>query len=141
MTDTRTEDMENSGRSTPRQRAIDAYGSARERVSGAGRRAGGALDEAPLVALAAGLAAGAAIAAILPRTRTEDRLLRPVTDRARETAQSAYQAAKDAGRERLDELGLTKDRGSEAIRSIIDGARDAAKTSAQAAVGTYRKGE
>jgi poly(3-hydroxybutyrate) depolymerase len=141
MTDTRTEDMENSGRSTPRQRAIDAYGSARERVSGAGRRAGGALDEAPLVALAAGLAAGAAIAALLPRTRTEDRLLRPVTDRARETAQSAYQAAKDAGRERLDELGLTKDRGSEAIRSIIDGARDAAKTSAQAAVGTYRKGE
>ena len=141
MTDTRTEDMENSGRSTPRQRAIDAYGSARERVSGAGRRAGGALDEAPLVALAAGLAAGAAIAALLPRTRTEDRLLRPVTDRARETAQSAYQAAKDAGRERLDELGPTKDRGSEAIRSIIDGARDAAKTSAQAAVGTYRKGE
>ena len=141
MTDTRTEDMENSGRSTPRQRAIDAYGSARERVSGAGRRAGGALDEAPLVALAAGLTAGAAIAALLPRTRTEDRLLRPVTDRARETAQSAYQAAKDAGRERLDELGLTKDRGSEAIRSIIDGARDAAKTSAQAAVGTYRKGE
>ena len=141
MTDTRTEDMENSGRSTPRQRAIDAYGSAHERVSGAGRRAGGALDEAPLVALAAGLAAGAAIAALLPRTRTEDRLLRPVTDRARETAQSAYQAAKDAGRERLDELGLTKDRGSEAIRSIIDGARDAAKTSAQAAVGTYRKGE
>lgn len=141
MTDTRTEDLENSGRSTPRQRAIDAYGSARERVSGAGRRTSGALDEAPLVALAAGLAAGAAIAALLPRTRTEDRLLRPVTDRARETAQSAYQAAKDAGRERLDELGLTKDRGSEAIRSIIDGARDAAKTSAQAAVGTYRKGE
>ena len=48
MTETRTEDMENSGRSTPRQRAIDAYGSARERVSGAGRRAGDALDEAPL---------------------------------------------------------------------------------------------
>ncbi len=76
-----------------------------------------------------------------PRTRTEDRLLKPVTNRARETAQSAFQAAKDAGRERLDELGLTKDRGSDAIRSIIDGARDAAKASAQAAVGTYRKGE
>ena len=141
MTDSRTEDMENSGRSTPRQRAIDAYGSARERVSGAGRRAGDTLDEAPLVALAAGLAAGAAIAALLPRTRTEDRLLKPVTNRARETAQSAYEAAKEAGRGRLDELGLTKERGSDAIRSIMDGARDAAKTSAQAAVGKYRKGE
>ena len=84
MTDTRTEEMENTGRSTPRQRAIDAYGSTRERVSGAGRRAGDALEEAPLVALAAGLAAGAAIAALLPRTRTENRLLKPVTNRARE---------------------------------------------------------
>ena len=46
MTDTRTDDMEHTERSTPRQRAIDAYGSARERVSGAGRRAGDALEEA-----------------------------------------------------------------------------------------------
>jgi hypothetical protein len=144
MTDTRTsaEDTETTGGGTSRrQRAIEAYGSARGRVGDAGRRAGDALDEAPLIAIAAGIAAGAAIAALLPRSRTEDRLLKPVTNRARETAQSAYQAAKDAGRGRLDELGLTKERGSETIRSIIDGARDAAKASAQAAVGTYRKGE
>ena len=51
------------------------------------------------------------------------------------------QAAKDAGRGRLDELGLTKDKGSETVRSIIDGARDAARASAQAAYGTVRKGE
>jgi len=143
MTDTRTsaEGTETTGDRSRRQRAIEAYGSARGRVGDAGRRAGDALDEAPLVAIAAGLAAGAAIAALLPRSRTEDRLLKPVTDRARETAQSAIQAAKDAGRERLDELGLTKERGSETVKSIIDGARDAAKASAQAAVGTYRRGE
>ena len=137
MTDTRSsaEDTDTTGGSTSRrQRAIEAYGSARG-------RAGDALDEAPLIAIAAGIAAGAAIAALLPRSRTEDRLLKPVTNRARETAQSAYQAAKDAGRGRLDELGLTKERGQETIRSIVDGARDAAKASAQAAVGTYRKGE
>jgi hypothetical protein len=141
MTDSRNPVEESEARTSPRQRAIEAYGSARDRVGNAGRRAGDALEEAPLIALAAGLAAGAAIAALLPRSRTEDRLLKPVTNRARETAQSAFQAAKDAGRGKLDELGLTKDRGSDAIRSIIDGARDAAKASAQAAVGTYRKGE
>lgn len=141
MTDDRSSDLDTRARSTPRQRAIEAYGSARDRVSGAGRRAGDRLEEAPLAILAAGLAAGAAIAALLPRTRTEDRLLRPVTDRAKETARSAVQAAKDAGQERLDELGLTKERGSDALRSIIEGARDAAKASAQAAVGTYRRGE
>ena len=77
----------------------------------------------------------------LPAERRPEVLLCSPYVRARETAQSAYQAAKEAGRGRLDELGLTKDRGSDAIRSIIDGARDAAKASAQAAVGTYRKSE
>lgn len=141
MTDTRTtgQDTEAGGDRSPRQRAIEAYGSARDRVSGAGRRAEEALSETPLIVLAAGLAAGAAIAALLPRTRAESKLLRPVTDRARETARTAYTAAKDAGRGRLDELGLTRDRGSDAVRSIIDGAKDAAKASAEAAFGTVRR--
>ena len=137
MTDYRS--SEETGRSTPRQRAIEAYGSARDRVSNAGRRAGETLEEAPLLVLAAGIAAGAAIAALLPRSRTEDRLLRPVTDRARETAKTAVRVAKDAGQSRLDELGLTRQKGSDAIRSILEGASDAAKASTQAALGTVRR--
>ena len=126
-------------RTTPRERAIEAYGNARDRVSGAGRRAGEALEEAPLAFLAAGLAAGAVIAALLPRSKAEDKLLRPVTDRARETARSAVQAARDAGQGRLDELGLTRQKGSDTIRSIIEGAGEAARASAQAAMGTVRR--
>lgn len=139
MTDYRS--TEDTGRSTPRQRAIEAYGNARDRVSNAGRRAGETLEEAPLFVLAAGIAAGAAIAALLPRSKAEDKLLRPVTDRARETARTAVQAAKDAGQGRLDELGLTRQKGSDAIRSIIEGASDAAKASAQAALGTVRRSD
>jgi hypothetical protein len=108
-------------------------------VSGAGRRAGEALEETPLIVLAAGLAAGAAIAALLPRTRTEAKLLRPMTDRVKESAAAAAQAAREAGQGRLNELGLTRDRGSDAVRSIIDGAKDAAKASAEAAFGTVRR--
>jgi hypothetical protein len=137
MTDYRA--SEETGRTTPRQRAIEAYGNARDRVGNAGRRAGETLEEAPLLVLAAGIAAGAAIAALLPRSRTEDRLPRPVTDRARETAKTAVQAAKDAGQGRLDELGLTRQKGSDAIRSILEGASDAAKASAQASFGTVRR--
>jgi hypothetical protein len=122
------EGTERAGR---RQRAIEAYGSARDRTANA-------LDEAPLIALAGGLAAGALIAALLPRTRTEERLVRPYADRAKETARSAAQAAKDAGRGRLDELGLTKDKGKDTVRSIIDGAREAVRASAQAAAGSVR---
>lgn len=137
MTDHRNSDQG----TTPRQRAIEAYGNARDRVSSAGRRAGETLEEAPLIVLAAGIAAGAAIAALLPRSRTEDKLLKPVTDRAKETARTAVQAAKDAGQGRLDELGLTRQKGSDTIRSIIEGAQEAAKASAEAAIGTVRRGE
>ncbi len=136
MTDNRNSDQD---RSTPRQRAIEAYGNARDRVSSAGKRAGESIEEAPLIVLAAGLAAGAAIAALLPRTKAEDKLLKPVADRAKETARSAVQAAKDAGQGRLDELGLTRQKGSDTIRSIFEGAQEAAKASAQAAIGTVRR--
>jgi hypothetical protein len=130
MTENRNfdESAEPAGR---RQRAIEAYGSART-------KANDALGEAPLIALAGGLAAGALIAALLPRTRTEERLVRPYANRAKETARSAAQAAKDAGRGRLDELGLTRDKGKDAVRSIIDGAREAVRASAQAAAGSVR---
>jgi hypothetical protein len=133
MTDNRSID-EGSEPTSRRQRAIEAYGNARD-------RAGDALDEAPLIALAGGLAAGALIAALLPRTRTEERLVRPYANRAKETARSAAQAAKEAGRSRLDELGLTADKGKDAVRSLLDGAREAARASAEAAAGTVRGGE
>jgi hypothetical protein len=133
MTDGRNFD-ETPDSASPRQRAIEAYGSART-------RANDALDEAPLIALAGGLAAGALIAALLPRTRTEERLVRPVANRAKETAKTAAQAAKEAGRSRLNELGLTPDKGKDAVRTLLDGARDAARASAQAAAGSVRGGE
>lgn len=125
-----------------RQRAIEAYDSARDRVSGAGRKAGerasGAIEEAPLLALAGGIAAGALLAALLPRTKVEEDALRPVGKKLTDTARAAADAAREAGTSRLQELGLTKEAGVETLRSIIQGAGDAARTSAQAAMGAAR---
>jgi hypothetical protein len=42
---------------------------------------------------------------------------------------------------RLNELGLTPDKGKDAVRSILDGAREAVRASAQAATGSVRGGE
>ena len=133
-----SQDRDQGLAASARQRAADAYDSARSSVSGAGRRASESLDEAPLLALAGGLAAGALIAALLPRTDAETRALRPIGKRIKGSAGAAAQAAKDAGTARLGELGLTKDRGSDVLRSIIEGATDAAKTSAQAALSAAR---
>jgi hypothetical protein len=133
MTDDRTrENQDNSGTSS-RQRAIEAYDSARERVSGT-------LGEAPLIALAGGLAAGALIAALLPRTQAEARAVRPTARRVKQTARAAIQAAKETGTERLDELGINRSKGEETIRSLLQGVTDAAKASGQAALDAARKG-
>jgi hypothetical protein len=112
---------------TPRQRAIDAYEGARE-------KAAGSLSEAPLLALAGGLAAGALIAALLPRTKAETRALKPAVRQVRKTAKAAVQAARDTGNDKLNELGLTREKGEETIRSLFQGVSDAAKASGQAAV-------
>ncbi|HET7709740.1 MAG TPA: hypothetical protein VFK50_09450 [Sphingomicrobium sp.] len=125
-------------RTSARQRAIDAYDSARERVAGAGRKAGDTFSEAPLIALAGGLAAGAMIAALLPKSKAEQKLLGPVGERLTGTARAAADAAREAGSQRLEELGLTRDAGVDTIKSILKGAGDAAKTSAQAAISTVR---
>ena len=101
-------------------------------------RATDGIDEAPLIALAGGLAVGALLAALLPRSESEKRALRPVTDKLTGTAKAAASAAKEAGTSRLAELGLTPEKGRETLRSLFEGAGDAAKTSAQAAVDAAR---
>jgi hypothetical protein len=117
-----------------RQRAIDAYSSARDSVADAGRSAVDTLAEAPLIALAGGIAAGALIAALLPRTNAETRAIRPTARRVRDSARAAYDAARSTGSERLNALGLNREKGEETVRSLLDGLTDAAKASGQAAV-------
>lgn len=122
-----------------RQRARDAYDGARQSVSDVGRRASSGIDEAPLVALAGGFAVGALIASLLPRTKAEEDLVRPTANMLKEKARTAADAAREAGTSRLRELGLTPDTGREKLREVVEGVSDAAKTSAQAAVGSVRK--
>jgi hypothetical protein len=114
-----------------RQRAIEAYEGARD-------RAADTLGQAPLLALAGGIAAGALIAALLPRTETESRLMRPTARRVKNKARTAFDAARDTGSQRLDELGLSRDKGEATIRNLLEGLTDAAKASANAAADAVR---
>lgn len=129
--DYRADEDRGTTRRTARQRAIEAYESA-------GRRAGNSLSEAPLIALAGGLAAGALIAALLPRTSAEAKLIRPTARRVKDTARAAYKAARDTGSDRLNELGLNRQKGEETIRSLLEGVTDAAKASGKAAYDAAR---
>lgn len=125
-------------RGSARERAITAYDEARDRVRSAGRSAGGQLGDAPLVTLGGGLALGALVAALLPVGRREREFVAPLAGRVKDSASAAVSAAREAGEARLDELGLTRDKGNEALKSIVDGAADALRTSAKAAADAVR---
>ena len=121
-----------------RERAVDLYDSARERASAARARGSEGVGGSPLLALGGGLAIGALLAAILPRTRTEEKLLGPVGGRLTDTARTAADAAKEAGREKLAELNITREAGKGAVQSLVDGLTEAARTSGQAALEAAR---
>jgi hypothetical protein len=114
-----------------RNRGSEQGGYNRGWASDATGRVGETIDEAPLIALGAGIAAGALIAALLPTTRKERELLSPVGDRITGAARDAADAARRAGSDKLKELGLTPD-------ALVDKAGEAAREAAQAAVGTFK---
>ena len=109
-----------------RTAAVDAYDGARDAAAMAGKKTGDGIDQAPLIALAGGLAVGVLLAALLPRTDSEDKLLGPIGEKITGGARNAVEAAKEAGRDKMNELNLTRDAGSSALEKIIKGVSDAA---------------
>jgi hypothetical protein len=115
-----------------RQRAIRTYGEARGRATDT-------LGQAPLLALAGGIAAGALIAALLPRSEAETRLVRPTARRVKDSARAALDAARSTGKQRFQDLGFTREQGEKQLNNFLDGLRDTAKASADAALEAVRK--
>lgn len=122
-----------------RDRAADAYATAREKARAAGRSATDSLDTNPLAALLGGLALGAVIGALLPRTSREAKVLGAVGEKLQGAAREAADAAREAGRDKLAELGISHDHAREAIKSMIDGVIAAAASAGSAAMESARK--
>lgn len=145
MTTTETDmdrDTGTSGRSGVRSKASDAYSTARERTGaafgGASERAGRVaertsegIDSNPVIALVGGLALGAVLAAVLPKTRKEEELLGDYGRKINETARDAARAAKEAGTGKLDELGYNRDNIKQKVDSLRSDAAEIASAAAQ----------
>jgi len=121
-----------------RERTSAAYDTARERASRAKQRTSDGIDSSPVGALVGGLALGALIAAVLPKSRREEELLGSYGKRINDTAKEAARAAKDAGRGKLDELGLNQETAKQKLGDIASKAGEAARTSATAAAQTVK---
>jgi ElaB/YqjD/DUF883 family membrane-anchored ribosome-binding protein len=94
---------------TARERTRSALSSTRETVRGAGQRTVDGIDANPVAAVVGGLALGAVLGALLPRSEREQALLGTAGKRVTDTARQALIAAKDAGRSQLDEIGISPD--------------------------------
>jgi tRNA(Met) C34 N-acetyltransferase TmcA len=125
-----------------RERTVAAYAAARDRAGSAyetaGRRAGDGIDANPVAAVVGGLAIGAIVAAMLPRTRREDELLGTVGRQINDSAREAARAAREAGKTQLDELGLSRDGIRGRLDEFTGRAVGAVKSSADAAAGSVR---
>lgn len=122
-----------------RDKASDAYATAREKARSAGRSAAEGIGTNPMAALLGGLAIGAAIGALLPRTERESKVLGAVGEKLHGAAHEASEAAKAAGRDKLAELGISQDKAREVMKSLLDGAIAAIGTAGTAAVESARK--
>ena len=79
--------------------------------------------------------------AVLSGELDADGAIRPTARRVKDTARAALSAAKETGTQRLDELGLSREKGEQTIRDLLGSVTEAAKASANAALDATRKSD
>lgn len=104
----------------------------------ASKKAAESVDAFPVIALAGGLALGAVLGALLPRTRQEEELLGSIGGQINTKARDAAQAARDAGQAKLDELGISTDAAGKQVGKLIESIAQVAESAGSAAVDAVR---
>ena len=104
-----------------RERTYTAYEAARGRAADVGRQAA----VYPVAAVIGGLAVGALVGLLLPRSRRESELLAPTGRRITEAAREAAQRGVDAGKQQIEEI---RDRAAkkvgEAVVEAVGGSKE-----------------
>lgn len=121
------------------EKVSTAYGTALEKAEGAAGSVGSGIESNPFAALLGGLALGAIAGALLPRLEQEQQLLAPVGARIADAARAALEAGKTAGKEALDQNGLTTDALRSQVSGLFDQALKAAGAAGSAAAGAARQ--
>ncbi len=113
------------------QTKAHAQKAAKQTVEGVGKN--------PMAALAGGLVVGAIVAALLPRTARENKLVGGVGSKVRSTAASAVKTARETAKEQLDTLGVNADAAKGQLRDLVGKISEAASSAGSAAADTIRK--
>lgn len=133
MTDPNQQDTSNT-LDHARETATHALETAREAAGKAAQQTAATIDSNPVGVLVGGLALGALVAAVLPRGAREKELLAPVGRRLAGAATAAIAAAKDAGRQELDQAGLSRSAAQDRVSTLFEGVTRAVQSAGTAAV-------
>ena len=98
----------NNAGSGDRSRIDDVASTARDRLSSLGSTASVQIDSNPLIALGAGAAIGAVLAAVLPTSQREREVLGPLGSKISSASTDAVDRARDLGRQKFDEMAGEK---------------------------------
>ncbi len=119
--------------------ASRSVASSREMARKAGKNTTQTIDKNPLAIVVGGIAIGAIVGMLLPKTEQEKKLLGKAGKAVNDTAKRAAQAAKQAGKERIDDLGLNADSMRDQFRDLVNKASEAVKAAGQAAASETRR--
>lgn len=105
----------------------------KDRAKDVARQTADTIESNPLAVLAGGLAVGALVGALLPRSTREKELLAPVGQQLNVRIKAATDAAKSAGQDELQQLGLTKGAAKDQAKALFQGVAKAIGTAGSAA--------
>lgn len=117
----------------------DAVETTREKTRELAHQTAHAAETNPLAVVAGGLALGALVGAIVPRSEKERELLAPIGKRLGATALAAVAAARESGKSELQNIGLTKGGAKDQVKTLLQNVAGAAATAGKAAASAGKK--
>ncbi|ODU21494.1 MAG: hypothetical protein ABS87_06605 [Sphingomonas sp. SCN 67-18] len=121
-----------------RTKANSTYRATRSGAARISRQAADGVEHNPLAVMIGGAALGALIGVLLPRSERETKALGSLGRKVNSTARAAAEAAKKAGKQQMDSLGLNKRAAQDQVASLVDKALSAAGTAGTAAAKSVR---
>ncbi len=116
-----------------REKAAEGVAATRDAAKKAAAKSEETVSNSPLMIVAGGAALGVLIGALLPRSKAEGKYVAGAGRKVNSTVKTAYQAAKDASRDQIAELGFSNDNMRSQIKDLLGKAVEAAKTAIAAA--------
>jgi ElaB/YqjD/DUF883 family membrane-anchored ribosome-binding protein len=113
--------------------------SSKQLAKKAGKASADGIDKNPLAIVAGGIAIGAIIGMLLPKSEREQKVLGKAGKAINDTAKRAANAAKDAGKAKVNEVGLSTDAMRDQFRDLVGKASEAVKAAGKAAADEARR--